>query len=178
MSETAPLRLVPIWYLTVFERIRYLMLATQIPSNTWVFDSSCLYIRILVGFEQLSLAMFVKPQCTLDNLSNLSIQGCQRYQRYLMCSHMVANSCRGYFTVLWIETSSIRNTQYLRYWGYLSVFKIWSECFHMVVRRYCNIVEYRQIPPNTIWEQGLTGFTWRARIIPSQPVFLPDLAGV
>ena len=64
-----------------------------------------------------------------------------------MCSHMVANCCQGYFTVLRIETSSIHDTQYL------PVFKIWSECLHMVVRGYCN----RWIPSNTakyycIWE--------------------------
>ena len=44
----------------VFGGIRYLMLATQIPSNTWAFDgiwsanSSCRYICILVGFARIN----------------------------------------------------------------------------------------------------------------------------
>ena len=44
------------------------------------------------------------PQCTLDNSS---VQGCQRYPAV-----SDVYGCRGYFTVLWIETSFIRNTQY------------------------------------------------------------------
>ena len=88
------LRLVPIWYLAVFDSIRYLMLATQIPSNTWVFDgiwvanSSCWYICILVGFvrinrmdglEQMWSPSFVAASCPLEKEDNLSIQGCQSY---------------------------------------------------------------------------------------------------
>ena len=56
-------------YINIYIYIYIPLLATQLPSNTWVSDSSCWYIRILAGF---SLTMFVKPQCTLDNLS---IQG-------------------------------------------------------------------------------------------------------
>ena len=70
-------------------------------------------------------------------------------QRYLMRSHMVANSCRGLLRVFHgiVKRNEfyIRNTQYLTVWGYLMVFKIWSKCFHMVARGYCNTIEYCQI---------------------------------
>ena len=67
-------------------------------------------------------------------------------QWYLMCSHMVVNSCRGSPRVF--HGTVNRNKFYSQITQYMPVFKIWSECFHMVAWGYCNTNEYRQILPN------------------------------
>ena len=100
-----------------------------------------------LGFP-LSLAMFVKPQCRLDNLS---IQFCQRYPA--VCSHTAANSCRGYFTVLWIATSSIRNTQYLTV---LRVFAGIQNLIQLFPYGWERLLQYRWRLSNAAWELGFT----------------------
>ena len=59
----------------VFECIWYLLLATQIQWNTWIFDSSCQYIRILARLNSSHLLCLsnCSAHCTI------CIQGCQRY---------------------------------------------------------------------------------------------------
>ena len=113
------------------------MLATQIPSNTWVFDgiwvanSSCWNICILVGFvwintmdalEQMACGLhLLSASCPSENTFKKKIiwvfRVAKGYSSGIWCLPTwlptVAEGRRRYFTVLWIEMSSIHNTQYL-----------------------------------------------------------------
>ena len=152
------------------------MLATQIRSNTWVFggniwvaNSSCRYICILVGFAGINTInacsqtnglwspSFAAVSCLVHVIwvfrvakGTCSILRCM----YLMHSHMVAKDISRYceykrvlFAILSIW----------RYWGYLPVFKVWSECVSIWLHKGITILlNFCQIPPNTIWELALT----------------------
>ena len=140
------------------------MLAIQIPR---VANSSCRCICILTGFVRINRMdartnglwspSFVAASCPSEKTFKKKIiwvfRVAKGIQRYLMRSHMVANSCRGYFTVLWIETSSIRNTQYLTV---LRVFDGIQNLIRVFPYGCARVLQYRWIPPNTIWELGLT----------------------
>ena len=69
-------------------------------------------------------------------------------------THMVANSCRGCFTVLGIETSSIHNTQNLTVLGVFDGIQKFDPSISIWLHE--GIMQYHWILPNTIRELGFT----------------------